>query len=204
MTKKAAGTFFSFRMLRICGVQRGSGPSSKVMASFFAAAADLIDVVGERKCFVIFVGEEIGRGVVEEAAPAGFGSVDEAPHVAVAFEDQVRSGRNVGEFLTQRRRRGAWRPRCARWKCRSGRRQNSMCPARPGARWRAAGCSRHGVEHPDPVNVIVFVDVGVVRIQRSVVEIDVGFRFEGVQQRFLHAELGGGPGSFLVPFRAQS
>jgi hypothetical protein len=34
MTKKLAWTPFAFRMSRIFGVQSGSGPSSKVSASF--------------------------------------------------------------------------------------------------------------------------------------------------------------------------
>ncbi len=52
--------------------------------------------------------------------------------------------------------------------------------------------SGDGVEQPHLVYEVMFILVGIMWIERGVVEIDVGFGFEGMQQSLLHAELGGG------------
>src|SRR5580692_1309337 len=117
------------------------------------------------------------------------------PDVTVAFQGQVWSGRNIFYFLT------------------SGVIGASSIPDGPDGRIRGthppksralhtqafAGAKlvvgSDGVQYPDPVNVILLVGVGVVRIQRSLVELDVGFGLVSVQQRFLNAELRTGPRS---------
>ena len=80
---------------RIGAIVKGKG-------DFFICGAELVNVVGERDGFVGFVGEKVGRGVVFEGAPAVLGSIRDMPEVAVAFEDQVGTGCEVGQFLPGR------------------------------------------------------------------------------------------------------
>jgi len=64
-------------------------------------AADLVNVVGERIVFVSFVDKQVGGRFVDETSAACFGSVGEMPDIAVTFECQVWSGRNILYFLTR-------------------------------------------------------------------------------------------------------
>src|SRR6266568_676428 len=84
ITKKTAGTF----------VKRNH--------DLLVCCTELIDVVGERNGVVVFVGEKIAPRVVFEGTPAALGFVREMPDVAVAFQDQIRARRQIGEFLPGR------------------------------------------------------------------------------------------------------
>src|SRR6266436_2690192 len=50
---------------------------------------------------------------------------------------------------------------------------------------------RDGVQHPHLMHMVVLVVIGIVRIHRSAIKLDVRLRFIDVQQRFLNAEFGG-------------
>src|SRR5580658_1329412 len=67
---------------------------------FVFRAAYLVDVVGKRVFLIGLVGEEIRRNVVDETSAAGFWHIREMPNISVAFEGQIRPGRNISDFLT--------------------------------------------------------------------------------------------------------
>ena len=165
---------------------------------FFLCRAKLVDVVREWDRVVIFVGEKIGLGVVGEAALAALWSIDEPPDIAVAFENKVRTGRDVDELLTHGVV-GAGRvpdaPDRGVGVAEAEQHRALHAEALAGAQLVVAS---DGIEHPDLVLVIVFVDVGVTRVERGIVEIDVGFGFEGVEQSFLHAKFCGGSPLLVV------
>src|SRR5208282_3537523 len=64
--------------------------------------ADLVDIVGERIFFVGFVDKEIGGRFVIERTAARFRNVGKMPNIATAFEGQIRSWRNLLDFLASR------------------------------------------------------------------------------------------------------
>ncbi len=117
------------------------------------------------------------------------GRVGKVPDVAIAFEDQVRTRRQVSKFLPgciisvsripnrPQRRVGRTEPpkRCA-----------LHAQSLAGSKLVVRG---NGVQHPHLVQVIVLVVVRVMRIHRVAVEFDVSVRFLDVQQCFLDAEL---------------
>ena len=72
------------------------GTIVKGKGDFFICGAELVNVEGERDGFVGFIGEKVRCCVVFEGAPAVLGSIRDMPEVAVAFEDQVGTGRQVG------------------------------------------------------------------------------------------------------------
>src|SRR5205807_10611817 len=62
-------------------------------SKFFLGCSDLVDVVGERIGIVLLAGNEVGGGVVSKSAVTAFRSIEEVPHVPIAFQDEVRADR---------------------------------------------------------------------------------------------------------------
>src|SRR5262245_2894117 len=61
--------------------------------------AELVNFVGKRELVVGFVSDQVGGLVVGEGANTALGLVVDTPDVAVAFENEVGTGRNVFQFV---------------------------------------------------------------------------------------------------------
>src|SRR3982074_1912335 len=97
--KKCSGHVFCFKHIKNLWSPAGVRTIVKGDGQFLFGRAELINVIGKRISFELFPGEEISRRIVSKAAAAVFRSIDEVPHVTVAFENQVGPRRDIGNLV---------------------------------------------------------------------------------------------------------
>ncbi len=97
--KKYSGGFLLFQHVQDFRSPAGIRAVVERQYQLVLGGADLLDVVRKREGVVLFAGKQVGGLVVSEGAAAMFGDVGDTPDVAVAFQNEIRAGSNVGQFV---------------------------------------------------------------------------------------------------------
>ena len=145
---------------------------------FVRRGTHLLDAPGKRITLIGFVVEHIARGIVIESAPATLRRRGDAPDVSRALQNQIVARWNFLEFCANRV--GGM---CGVPDGPDRRIFHAQAPQRGAAHAGALGGAQlvvrgDAIEHPDAVNLILLVRVGIVRVQRVGIEGHIRFRLD--------------------------
>ena len=155
------------------------GAIVKAEGDFFVQRAQLLDAIGEGDAHIILVHDGIGRGIEAKRPLAFLRSGGDVPDVALAFEDEIVSGRHFGQAPARDIVRLGEVPDGPQ-----GGIFRAHAPKSRAANPRALGSAQlvvggDAVQHPDLVHVVMFVVVGIMRIERIRIVFDLGLGFRG-------------------------
>src|ERR1700722_17799628 len=176
--EECCGGVFAFQDVENLRRILGIGAVVEAERQFFAGrSSQLLDAIGERNADITLVHDGVGGGIEAKRALALLRGSGNVPDIAIAFENEVVAGGHVGEArargvvglggIPNRPERGVFGAHAPK--------RGAAHPGMLGGTQLVVG--GNAVQHPDLMNVIVLVVIGIVRVERIGIVLDLGIGF---------------------------